>query len=291
MAMKNSNTENNNGDKSIGDIIADAHNLSPSQVNDVLNMQRSKGLKFGEAAVELGFVKREDVLWALSQQFHYPYAADGRKSISAELVVATNPFDAAAEFFRDIRSQLLTGPFGAKNAPLALAVCSPDSGDGKTFFAANLAAAFSQLGGRTLLLDADMRTPRLHEVFNVEAAGTGLSNILAGRSETNVIRPIDALPSLFVLPVGVVPPNPLELVQGPAFDLLLTELLAKFDYVIVDTPAAVHGADARVIAAKCGAAVTVARKGVTQADALRTLVQHLQKGCSAFAGTILNDFA
>lgn len=290
MAMKNSQNEVG-GEKSIGNIIADAHKLSPAQVESVVALQRAKGLKFGEAAVELGYVKREDVLWALSQQFHYPYAADGRNNISAELVVATSPFDSAAEFFRDIRSSLLSGPFGAKNAPLALAVCSPDSGDGKTFFAANLAAAFSQLDGRTLLIDGDMRTPRLHELFNIGSGTSGLSGILSGRSETNVIRPVDALPSLYVLPVGVVPPNPLELVQRAAFDLLLSEVIMKFDYVIVDTPAAVHGADARVIAAKCGAAVAVARKGVTEADSLKTLITQLKKGCPAFAGSILNDFA
>jgi protein-tyrosine kinase len=286
----NKMTENFNSEKSIGDIIAEAQKLTPDQINQILALQRSKGLKFGEAAVELGFVKREDVLWALSQQYHYPYAAEGRDSISAELVVATNPFDAGAEFFRDVRSQLLSGPFGRRSAPLALAICSTDVGDGKSFFSSNLAAAFSQLDGRTLLLDADMRTPRLHEIFNIGNTQSGLSSVLAGRAESNVIRPIEALPSLFVMPVGVIPPNPLELVQRASFDMLLSELVMKFDYVIVDTPAAVHGADARVVAAKCGAAVALARRGVTKTAALNTLVAQLQKACPAFAGTILNEF-
>lgn len=282
-----------NTDKSIGNIIAEANQLTPEQVRQVLEHQRAHGVKFGEAAVELGFAKREDVLWALAQQFHYPYAADGRKNISAELVVATSPFDSTAEFFRDIRSQIITDVFTGKTATgaVALAVCSPDVGDGKSFFAANLAAAFSQLGARTLLVDADMRTPRQHEIFSVPEATSGLSSILAGRSETNVIRPIDALPSLYVLPVGVTPPNPLELVLRPAFDLLLSELIQKFDYIIVDTPAASHGADARVIAAKCGASLALSRKGVSKSASLKALVQHLKKGGnSLFAGTILNDF-
>lgn len=277
-------------EKSIGDIIATANNLTPEQIEQVLVYQREAGVKFGEAAVALGLVKREDVLWALSQQFHYPYAVNGQNTATAELVVATNPFETSAEFFRDIRSLLIGGVLAAEEPHAALAVCSPESGDGKSFFAANIAAAFSQMGARTLLLDADMRTPRQHEIFGIEDSSKGLSGILAGRSETNVIKPVKALPSLYLLPVGVVPPNPLELVQSAAFDLLLAELLAKFEYIIVDTPAAIHGADARVIAAKCGAAIALGRKGITRVKGMDQLVKSLQKSNIRFAGTILNEY-
>ncbi|RZI86213.1 MAG: polysaccharide biosynthesis tyrosine autokinase [Rubrivivax sp.] len=281
-----------NGDKSIGDIIAEANNLSAGQVSQVLAHQQKTGLKFGEAAVALGFIKREDVLWALSQQFHYPYQAEGGTAVCAELVVATKPFDAASEFFRDIRSRLISEVFADDREPRkALAICSPNVGDGKSFFSANLAVAFSQLGGRTLLVDADMRTPRLHEVFGLESPKSGLSGILSGRNETNVIRPVDALPSLFLLPVGTVPPNPLELIQRPVFDHLINELVRKFDYVLVDTPAASHGADARVIAAKCGASVAIARRGQTTVPAMRQLVALLNKPSQEFGGVILNEFA
>ncbi|MGC4062628.1 MAG: polysaccharide biosynthesis tyrosine autokinase [Aquabacterium sp.] len=275
-------------DKSIGNIIAEAKNLTPAQVDAVVSHQKSTGQKFGEAAVALGLAKNEDVIWALSQQFHYPYASDGALSVSSELVAATSPFDAPAEFFRDIRSQLITEVFNGKEPRCALAVCSADVGDGKTYFAANLAVAFSQLGHRTLLVDADMRKPRIQDVFGVGTSNNGLSSVLSGRAETNVIRPIDALPSLYVLPVGVTPPNPLELVQGIAFDLLLNELVSKFEYVIVDTPAATHGADAKVIAAKCGASVAICRQGITDAKAMRSLITTLDKSCAKFAGAIMN---
>lgn len=275
-------------DKSIGNLIAEANNLTSAQVDQVLAHQRSTGQKFGEAAVDLGLAKKEDVLWALSQQFHYPYAADGRKQVSSELVVATNPFDTSSEFFREIRSQIITNVFDGQEPRCAVAVCSPNTGDGKTFFAANLAVAFSQLGGRTLLVDADLRNPRLHQMFGMNSGVGGLSGVLSGRAETNVIRPIEALPSLYLLPVGVVPPNPLELVQGMAFDMLLNELTRKFDYVIVDTPAAEHGADARVIAAKCGASVAICRQGTTELKAMDTLVTSLKKVCPKFSGVVLN---
>lgn len=280
----------NGPDQSIGDIMAKANGLSADQVDQVIEHQKNTGQKFGEAAVDLGFAKREDVLWALSQQFHYPYAAEGRQTVSSELVVATTPFEAPAEFFREIRSQILSRVWNNQEPRCALAVCSPNAGDGKSFFAANLAVAFSQLGGRTLLLDADMRGPRQHEIFGLESATTGLSSVLAGRSESNVIRPIEALPSLYLMPVGVAPPNPLELIQRPAFDLLLNKLVSKFDYVIVDTPAVQHGADARVIAAKCGAAVALCRKGKTGVKAMQSLVHVLDTGCARFAGVVMNNY-
>lgn len=273
-------------EKSIGDIIRHTNNLTAEQVEQVLAHQKQNGLKFGESAVALGFVKREDVLWALSQQFHYPYTSQGPE-VSEELVVATSPFSEVAEAFRDLRSQIITNVYAETLPRKAVAVVSSDVGDGKSFFAANVAVAFSQLGGRTLLVDADMRTPRQQDIFGIQAS-TGLSSILSGRSETNVIRPVDDLPSLYVLPVGIIPPNPLELVQRPAFGLLIRELLMKFDYVVVDTPAAAHGSDARVIAGACGAAVLVGRENKSNMEGLAKLSASIQKTSATVVGVVLN---
>lgn len=274
----------------IGDIIADINHLDAAQIEGIARYQQEHRLKFGEAAVALGLAKREDVLWALSRQFKYPYQRTEPESVSSELVVATDPFDKTAEFFREVRTQLLSTVFKVRSpGKLALAVCSPDSGDGKTFFAANLAVAFSQLSGRTLLIDADMRSPRQHGVFGAQEAERGLSSVLSGRGEANVTRPIESLPNLYLLPVGVVPPNPLELIQGQAFDDLIQGVLARFDYVVLDTPAACHGADARVIAEKAGAALAVARKNVTHVKSLRGLVGTLKRSTAVFGGVLLND--
>ena len=134
-----------------------------------------------------------------------------------------------------------------------------------------------------------MRSPRLHELFNIKSK-VGLSGILSGRSASNVIRPVPDLPSLFLLPVGVTPPNPLELVQRPAFGLFMKELLNKFDYVIVDTPAASAGSDARVIAAACGAAVVVARRDASRTDDMKKLVTSVKKSSVTIVGVAVNEF-
>jgi chain length determinant protein tyrosine kinase EpsG len=276
-------------DKSIGHFIAQANNLSAEEVERILSYQKREGLKFGEAAVALGLAKGHDVLWALSQQFHYPYAAGTGEGRSAELVLARKPFGQQAEAFRVLRSQINMRLFRADEPRRAVAVVSPDSGDGKSFFAANLAIGFSQLGGRTLLVDADMRQPRQHEIFAVDG-GSGLSNVLSGRVESNVIRPVRDFPSLFLLPVGTLPPNPLELLERPAFGLLVRELLSKFDHVIVDTPAAAQGADHAVIAARCGAAIVIARQGQSRMQAVQAVVDGLASTPTKLAGVVLNEY-
>ena len=193
--------------------------LSAEQVEEILAHMRANGVRFGDAAVALGLVSHDDVLKALSEQFGYAYANDDRRKISPELVTLNQPFSSQAEAFRAIRSQVLMNVFNVDEPKRALAVVSPASGDGKTFFAANLAVALAQAGGRTLLVDADLRGPRQHEVFNVENK-TGLSSVLVGRVDSQVIQEVPGVPSLFVMPVGITPPNPLELIERRAFDML-----------------------------------------------------------------------
>ena len=276
-------------DRSIGSIIAETRNLSAEQVEKVLDHQRAHGIRFGEAAIALGFASADDVLFALAQQFHYPYAPEEQRKGSPELVAMNQPYGIQAEAFRAIRSQIMMRLFGDRDERHAIAVVSPDSGDGKTFFSANLAITLAQLGGRTLLVDADMRGPRQHQVFNIEN-GAGLSGILSGRAEPKVIQQVNGMPSLFILPVGITPPNPLELVERPAFGLLVRELLAKFDHVVVDTPAAIYGSDCAVIAARCGAALVVARQNNSRIGSLQDLVASLGASTAKVAGVIVNEF-
>lgn len=281
--------DSNIADRSIGSILANLRNLSADQVERIVRHQRDQSVRFGEAAVALGFASNDDVLFALSQQFHYPYAPEERRSASPELVALNQPFGVQAESLRAIRSQIIMRLFNEGQDRRAIAVVSPDAGDGKTFFAANLAVVLAQLGGRTLLVDADLRHPRQHELFGIENRA-GLSGILSGRAEAKVIQQVPGVSSLFVLPVGTTPPNPLELVERPAFGLLIRELLSKFDHVVVDTPAACFGSDSAVIAARCGAALVVARKNEGRVAALQDLVANLAETPAQVTGVVFNEF-
>jgi protein-tyrosine kinase len=276
-------------DRPIGQILREKLRLSSEQVDAVLAHMRANGLRFGDAAVALGLATNDDVLQALSEQFGYAYANEDRRKLSPELVTLNQPFSTQAEAFRTIRSRIMMTVFSEDQQKRALAVVSPDSGDGKTFFAANLAITLAQAGGRTLLVDADLRGPRQHEVFNLDNTA-GLSSLLAGRVDTQVVQQVAGVPGLFVMPVGVTPPNPLELIDRPAFNMLMRELVLKFDHVVVDTPAVVYGADAHVIAARCGAVLIVARENASRVVALQQLVAALSQSPARVAGVIMNEF-
>jgi protein-tyrosine kinase len=276
-------------DRQIGSIISDTRKLTADQVERILLHQRSRGVRFGEAAIALGFVSTDDVLFALAQQFHYPYAPQETPGLAAELVTLSQPFSPQSEAFRALRSQVMMRVFlESHQPPKALAIISPDSGDGKSYVAANLAVALAQLGGRTLLVDADMRRPRQHEIFGLDSK-SGLSGILSGRAESQVVQQVNAVPSLFVLPVGAVPPNPLELCERPAFGLLVRELATKFDHVVVDTPAANLSSDSQVIAARCGFALGLARQHESRMRALKKLTESIAQTPAELVGFIVNE--
>ena len=273
----------------IGALLDARATLGADKVNRILEHARAKGLRFGDAAVALGLVSQDQVLQALSEQFGYSYASEERRKLMPELVGLNQPFSMQAESIREIRSQLMMRLYSNPQVRPALAVVSPSSGDGKTFFSANVAVALSQVGGRTLLIDADLRGPRQHELFKLQNH-TGLSSVLAGRVDADVIQPVPDVANLFVMPVGAAPPNPLELIERPAFGALLRELTSKFDHVIVDTPAMMYGVDAQVVAARCGAALLVARKDQSRVAALQQLVSTLSQSGARIAGVILNEY-
>jgi chain length determinant protein tyrosine kinase EpsG len=273
----------------IGEILVERLRLTSEQVAEIVAYAKERGIRFGDAAVALGYASADDVLQALAEQFQYPYAPPELRKVSSELVVLNEPFSAQAEAFRAVRSQLMMRLFNDERNRRALAVVSPDAGDGKTFFSANLAVSLAQVGGRTLIVDADLRGPRQNLVFNVDN-NAGLSSLLVGRADTQLIQEVKNVPGLYILPVGVSPPNPLELIERPAFGILMRELAARFDHVIVDTPAAVYGADAKVVADRCGAALLVARKDESRVAALQGLVGAISESQARLVGVIMNEF-
>ena len=272
----------------IGELLSEACKLGEPQIQQILAYQRKTGMRFGEAAVALRLVERKDVLEALYQQFQYT-PGFARQHGRTELVTAADRFGEQAEAFRELRSRLLIEVM--RDGPrCALAILSPDAGDGKTYLAANLAVSFSQLGERTLLIDADVRTPRQHHVLGVKPNGVGLSSVLAGFSDAAaLVHEVPGLPHLYFVPAGPIPPNPVELMQRPRFGQLVRGLLEEFDHVIVDTPAAVRGPDARVIAARCGAALVVARKSRSRLAPLEGLLSALARGPAQIAGVVMNE--
>jgi protein-tyrosine kinase len=269
----------------IGSYLRDAGKLSDEQIARVAACQRGHGLRFGETAVALKLVEEQDVLAALAAQFDYAVSADG---VDRELAVLADPFGAQAEAFRELRSRLLLEAL-PESAPFTLAVLSAHPGDGKTYLAANLAAGLSQLGERTLLIDADLRSARLDRLFGLQGRA-GLSNVLAGFAEPEeALHRLSRLGSLWLMPAGPLPPNPGELLQRPAFEALVSAMKEKFDRVVLDTAAASRGADCRIVAARSTASIVVARRHKTRMEALAGLLEALERGPTRLAGVVMNE--
>jgi protein-tyrosine kinase len=276
-------------DKKIGAILVDAGRISPEDVQRILQYQRQTDIRFGEAGVALGLLTESDILHALSLQFDYPYLdAGGSQPISTEVVAAYRPFSPEGERLRALRGQLQLRWMEAGGRQSALAITSALRGEGRSRLAANLAVTFAQLGQRTLLIDGDLRQPRQHKLFKIENH-MGLSNLLAGRMQDQVVTFVHGIPGLAVLPSGPPPPNPSELLSRPALPRILEQSTSTFDVVLVDTPACEVGADAVLLARAARACLALARKDETRTrDFLSTLGVLTDSGVHV-VGSVLID--
>jgi len=272
----------------IGAILIDEGKLRIQDAERILRAQKEHAMRFGEAAVFLGLVSESDIQRALSLQHDYPYLLPNESRVSRKLEAAYQPFGKQGEALRALRSQLLLRWFSGEPERRTLAIVSPDRGDGKSVLCANLAVVFSQLGERTLLIDADLRHPTQHQLFSL-GNGSGLSTILSRRAEIDAIEPIPAFENLFVLPAGAVPPNPQELLSRSQFALLLETAAARFDVILIDTPAANEYADAQTIAVRSSGALLVTRKHRTRLRDADQLAQTLTRLSAHMVGAVINE--
>ena len=276
-------------DGRLGSILAEEGKIGAGDIERVLELQHIEGLRFGEAALRLGLIAADDLRSAVAKQYGLPHLLPGERSISSELVVAYEPFHPRAEELRALRTQLLIRWSNAGIRQRMLAIVSPGSGEGRSYVAANLAAVFSQLGERTLLIDADLRAPRQHRIFNVPDR-IGLSAVLSGRADRGAVVPIPECGTLSLLPAGACPPNPQELLLRPAFATLLEELRAEFDVILFDTPPAKFYADAQSLAFRAGSAMVLARKDHTRFADTARVIRELNDTGARIVGTVFNAF-
>ena len=270
----------------IGELLVNMGKIDRDQLKRILSWQQKAGLRFGEVASKLGLVSAADLGHALAIQFNYHYLRSGQGSFSKALTAAYQPFSPQVEALRALRSQLVLHWFNTGNR--SLAVISANAGEGCSDLAANLAVVFSQLGERTLLVDANLREPHQHAIFNLRQP-YGLSDILIGRVDHNVIARITELDGLSVLPAGTIPPNPQELLSRKIFNDLIARLRDQYDVVIVDTPPASMNSDAQTVAARCGGALLVSRLNRTRLSDLANIRDQLVFSDVAIVAAIVND--
>jgi capsular exopolysaccharide synthesis family protein len=202
------------------------------------------------------------------------------------------PQSLMAERCRGVRTSLA---FAVGRSTLrTLMVTSPNSSEGKSSTAMNLALSFCQAGKSVVIVDADMRRPRIHQVFSdpIETGGTGLSGVLQGKAtieEAAVRAPDDAPDNLHILPCGDVPGNPAELIDAPGFRRTLAELRDRFDLVVIDSPPVLPVTDPLLIARHVDGVVVVTRCDSTTRGELQRAMSLLRQGDTNLLGVILNE--
>jgi protein-tyrosine kinase len=275
--------------RAIGAILVEQGRLNAADVEEIQRFATLNGVRFGEAAVQLQRITQNDIESAIAQQYNYPVLARGGDGgVADDVVAAHQPQSEIVEPLRALRSQLILRWLNTTDRKV-LAVTSPERGEGRSWLAANLATMFAQLGERTLLIDADMRHPRQHRLFNIDNS-VGLSALLTGRAGREIARRIHPQLRLFVLPAGVMPPNPQELLARQVFDVILDHFAAQFSLVIIDTPAISETADAQLLAANAGSAIMVARRNRTSQNKLLSARDILVDSGVNIVGSVINEY-
>lgn len=201
-----------------------------------------------------------------------------------ELVPHDRPRSPISEVYRSLRTSLL---LSTAEELKVIAVTSATAGEGKTATASNLGVVLAQLGRRVLIVDADLRKPRMHQVFRVSNR-SGLVNQLTGVVEPDAVFVETGVPNLWLIPSGPIPPNPSELLSSDRMREWLNAMRSRFDYVIIDTPPSLAVTDATIVGALSDGVVLTFRAGkVTREDA-KDCAERLRMAELRILGVVLN---
>ena len=210
------------------------------------------------------------------------------EDLSSELILKNNPKSIISEDFRTVRTSLDFSLVGKNNNSLVLTSTAPN--EGKSFVSANLAIAFANTGKKVLLVDADMRLGRQHEIFELSNQA-GLSNLLVETAGDRLRKYVQKteIENLSVVTRGVTPPNPAELIDSKQMEKFIATVKAKYDYVIIDSAPVYNLADSLIISKKADRTMIVCRVNKTNIDHVKDGLKSLQAIDANVAGVILNQ--
>ena len=277
-------------DQPIRDTLLRLGLLTDEESARVAEHQTERGIDFDQAALELGFIGADELDRARDQLINsLALQQTTRRAVSDELVVLSDPTSAKAESIRLLRTQIIAQHI--KPGRRAMAFVAPVDGVGCSYLLANVAAALSQIGTKTLIVDGNLRSPRIDQIFGLAASSPGLSSFLT----LQVPRPervvhANVMPNLSVITSGPPVARPQELLSSTRFRDGMNTLLREYDIALFDTPAANSCADALTIAGVIGYAVIIARRDRTFVADVATLAQQLAAARSAVVGSVLSEF-
>ena len=220
------------------------------------------------------------------KEHHHSHVVDDSGQIAQRLVTHLRPKSPISEAYRSLRTQI---QYAKAEKPIhTILVSSPGPGEGKSTSVTNLAITIAQMGGKTILVDSDLRRPVLHSLFGMRK-DDGLTNFLVGNAALeDIIRPT-AVDNLYLMTSGILPPNPAELVGSKRMKTLIELLSKQFDYVLFDTPPIIAVTDAIVMAPMVDGVVVVVRSQKTDKDATQRAFELLNNVNARVSGVLLND--
>ena len=202
-----------------------------------------------------------------------------------EVVTFGFPRSMISEAFRNIRTSILLSACG--NPPKKIVISSPNPTEGKTTITINTAIALSQMGAQVLIIEADLRKPRIHKIFEQEN-GMGLSNFLSGNAELHSIIRQSEIPNLFYILSGPLPPNPSELLGSSLFKNMIECLEERFDHIVIDAPPALGFTDAVILSTFADGVILVVRGGKTPRETLQRAKNILVQVNAKILGVVIN---
>ncbi len=283
--------------------------LSPEVVERINESMRASHLSFADAAAQLGLVTSREIAETLvwvrgmsaqrspsivetairrqSRTREVTVHHSGQVRPGRNLILAHEPDNPRSERIRALRTELLLLDDAAGKASV-LALVSPCPGEGRSQLCAELAIAFSQLGRRTLLVDADLRHPCQHLLFGAENQW-GLAQALAF-GDVPPLLGVEGLPFLSLLTAGPPAPNPLELISDGRFERLLSEWQRQFDFILIDTPPITQYSDALALATLSGKVLVISRAAATAHGDMKEMLRRLGSAQSRIVGAVINHF-
>lgn len=296
-------------ERELAEALSDHCQLSMETKQQIVAAMQESGSTFIEAALALKLITEADIEDALAwhtkrssktrtsfvetainkiSRVRSPVVIEGTQvTPGPQLLLAHDPDHPRSEQLRALRTELLLLD-GAAGQSRTLATISPSSGEGRSQLAAELSIAFSQLGRRTLLIDADLRKPKQHVLFNSENL-YGLSQALI-TGEPAILNSVKDLPYLALLTSGPLPSNPLELLSDGRLARLVTNVANTFDFIILDTPPISKFADGLAVATIAGRVLLTGRAMHTTYKDTRNLLRRLGTTRAQVMGAVINHF-
>ena len=215
-----------------------------------------------------------------------PEAKEEEAAVNKDLFVFENPKSSVAECVRAVRTNIL---FMAAERPIKnVLITSPAPQEGKTTMGISLAITMAQSGNRTLIIDADMRRPRVHKAFDLSGK-SGISSAILGMDPLSKVICKTKVENLDVLPCGPIPPNPAEILHTQRFADIMTELGLIYDRIVIDSPPVIAVTDAVILSTICDGVILVFRPLSTQKSAARQAKRQIQDVNGKILGVVFND--